>query len=448
MGIDYAGLGTTTDQIMTSILFEALQDWPGLVGALLMLGIGAVALIYMIGGILANDKIKAWAKIEVFELAYSVLILIFIVGMMGGAHSLALSLSSDSSYKYGSASCTGVLNAFSEQFKGIPCHIYLSMDFMNSLFKEGQEAAYDIYGRYVLTAMLAEMSVNLEVITTQTGVFAYNPLRGFFVVGNTVKAMMFDYLIKLMTIAKFQEILLRFVSVGLFPFFFSTGILLRVFAFTRKLGGLLMAIAISLFFILPIFYVIGGIYYNELKDKAIAENPGVPLSEILVIKHVKEDLGSAPVFFNLGSPTPENLYKHAEVMQNTKNTYGYDYTTGLVGKGNPGAVQNLVGQGFSAVNFCSTVGTLDDSKVAQIDKNLGENSKSWFEQIKGRNWFNQNAFLLGAVEPGGDIDSASFLSFFSLFFSFLALMATIAGIKSLSGLLGGDVEIAGLTHLI
>jgi hypothetical protein len=38
--------------------------------------------------------------------------------------------------------------------------------------------------------------------------------------------------------------------------------------------------------------------------------------------------------------------------------------------------------------------------------------------------------------------------FFSLFFSFLAVMSTIAAIKGLSPLFGGDVEIAGLTHLV
>jgi hypothetical protein len=48
----------------------------------------------------------------------------------------------------------------------------------------------------------------------------------------------------------------------------------------------------------------------------------------------------------------------------------------------------------------------------------------------------------------GIINSMARMIFFSLFFSFLSVMSTIAAIKNISPMLGGDVEIAGLTHLV
>jgi hypothetical protein len=59
-----------------------------------------------------------------------------------------------------------------------------------------------------------------------------------------------------------------------------------------------------------------------------------------------------------------------------------------------------------------------------------------------------DAYLDSLVGPGGVIDATARLVFFSMFFTLLSVFATVGAIKGLSPLLGGDTEIAGLTHLI
>ena len=44
------------------------------------------------------------------------------------------------------------------------------------------------------------------------------------------------------------------------------GAVLRTFSFTRKLGGLLLAMAISLYFIFPAFYAFGALIVLDMKN--------------------------------------------------------------------------------------------------------------------------------------------------------------------------------------
>ena len=57
-------------------------------------------------------------------------------------------------------------------------------------------------------------------------------------------------------------------------------------------------------------------------------------------------------------------------------------------------------------------------------------------------------FIDSLIGPGGVIDATARFVFFSLFFALLSVFATVGAIRSLSPLLGGDIEPAGLTHLI
>jgi len=57
-------------------------------------------------------------------------------------------------------------------------------------------------------------------------------------------------------------------------------------------------------------------------------------------------------------------------------------------------------------------------------------------------------YIDSLISPGGVIDATARFVFFSMFFALLAVFATVGAIRSLSPLLGGDVELAGLTHLI
>jgi hypothetical protein len=71
-----------------------------------------------------------------------------------------------------------------------------------------------------------------------------------------------DYLIRALTASiiaiEVQGMLLKFISVVAIPVLLPIGIMLRTFYLTRRLGGAIMAIAIGLFTVLPLTYVMNA----------------------------------------------------------------------------------------------------------------------------------------------------------------------------------------------
>lgn len=55
---------------MATTLEQMWDTWVVLAGAALALATGLVALAYMFGSLLMNDKIKTWAKMELAEVVY------------------------------------------------------------------------------------------------------------------------------------------------------------------------------------------------------------------------------------------------------------------------------------------------------------------------------------------------------------------------------------------
>ena len=147
---------------------------------------------------------------------------------------------------------------------------------MQEIFDEGKWFAFDTYLSYIKTSMLSEFTINIEFFFEKAGFFTFTPWRGFFTIGNKVKEMVFDWTIKIMMVIEFQEVLLRFIAVALFPSLLVMGAVLRTFTFTRKLGGLLLAMAISLYFIFPAFYAFGALVMLNIKNNPQVRAIGWP----------------------------------------------------------------------------------------------------------------------------------------------------------------------------
>ena len=75
-----------------------------------------------------------------------------------------------------------------------------------------------------------------------------------------------------------------------------------------------------------------------------------------------------------------------------------------------------------------------------------EATDSWYSKVEAQSKFDSGIGI--AYKQGGPVDALSRIAFFSAFFSLFGILATIASIRSLSVTFGGDIEIAGLTHLI
>ena len=75
-----------------------------------------------------------------------------------------------------------------------------------------------------------------------------------------------------------------------------------------------------------------------------------------------------------------------------------------------------------------------------------DETDKWFSKVEMQSKFDSGISV--AYKEGGPVDALARIAFFSAFFSLFGILATIASIRSLSVTFGGDIEIAGLTHLI
>lgn len=403
---------------------------PAMVSAFAIFGIAAVTMVsiagfvYMLGAMLMNDKLKAWGKNEFFELFCSAIIfsaIIFSVPLTDGVLK-GLFLGSDDLSDELCTTNSLTFHPSSPYYNVGSCHIRLALYYLHSMFDEGSGLARMIYSRYLVTSMLADLSISIEFVFEMAGFFTYQPIRGLFTMGNYITVQLFDWLVKMMMATKFQEIFIVFIERGLFMYLLTAGAILRTSAFTRKLGGLLIAIALALFFVYPTFYAFGALIVNNIKVKI---DPSVTLgnSSSVPIIHRMYLNGTVPM---IGS----NLELNPNLQQLTPEERKAQLESG------EGFTQNSV----LDVDMGGTAPTEQDIEFGWTKV------WSWFTDLINKTLRDELMFI--AYTPGGPVDAAARIAFFTVFISFIAIMATIAAIRSISIVLGGDVEIAGLTHLI
>jgi hypothetical protein len=454
---------------MATLLDVWYSTWLPLAGAALGLAITISALVYMLGAALVNDKMKSWAKMELVEVFYSAVIIALIAPIPSlGAFMLVDSAIQAGLFPNGATPsvyvpeqgitlplCGGGGNADAiaapdtSIYHDVPaCHMRLGIWYLHTIFKEAQDLAYKDYLTYIYTATAADFTINFEFITQATGFFSITPWRGFFTTGNTIKAMVFDYLVKLMILTKFQEVMLSFVARALFPALFVTGAVLRTFTFSRRLGGLLLATGLALYYVFPAFYSLGGLVVYDLKQ-GLLKDPG--------FQSLCGGLGLGTVACTQDPPITNFLYvageipmpggnldtKDAQQKYNALQSQTMEQRLGA-SESSTGGLKALDSQnGQPGADFAKSV-PLADRQKAMADARA--KTDSWFKQVSSLSKLDSGVFV--AYSPGGPVDALARIAFFSVFFALFGILATIASIRSISMTLGGDIEIAGLTHLI
>ncbi|HSB47440.1 MAG TPA: hypothetical protein VLD37_05480 [Candidatus Bilamarchaeum sp.] len=463
-------------------LIEMWNEWVWLAGVAIGLSTALVALIYMLSELLQNDKMKGWAKMEFAEIFYSALIIAMAIsgiqlvdavvqgslgvnnqgGAVGGTPGPLGTVTSAfiPTSDYGTFSAHKVYMPMDicgapiasdnrSVYHGVEsCHMRLGMWYLREVFDETKNFVFDIYVSYIRTSMISEFTINIEFLFEKAGFFTFTPWKGFFTIGNKVKEMVFDWAIKLMMVTKFQEVLLRFVATALFPALFVMGALLRTFQLTRKLGGLLLAIAISLYFIFPAFYAFGALIMLDLKnDPQIrnawvsnstinpqgAANPDPPIANTMYIR------GDMPIPGGSGVVSTEEMRDRLADYEGIPSEQYFQYME--QGRDSGG---NQMMQSFDLSSAAH--GNDSEAQRNATFANAFNSVDSWFGAISKRSVLDN--FVDYAWSPNGPLDVLARLTFWSVFFGLFSILGTIAGIRSLSITFGGDVEIAGLTRLI
>ncbi len=362
-----------------------------------------VALMFMAGKTFMNDGLVGFAKHEFGQAIFSLVIIASVLTLIPLTNLLfCTSLQESGLYTQTcTASGTGLITAHVKVARE-----YLDMSYNNvRVLAKGTLRAFD----WSATAAGANIGVGL----TSFSPWKYQGINAY------IYGECFSILYKAMLFLKFQELFMLLNALYFFPYLFCIGLVLRILPFTRKLGGLLMGITLGLFFVLPYMYILCGV--------VVQSTTGFDTKFVLdTSKYAFLFVTFSDIIDNSGSPkTFDDVigeYKTANPGANTGNVYA-------------GAAGQLAQNAASGGSYSYKIGK--SGAVPNADGNAAFGSS--LDYYDAANPDNHNYSL---VEVVARILLAATIS------SIFAIAGTLAAIREISVMLGGDVEIAGLTRLI
>ncbi len=347
------------------------SSWQSIAVLAVLISAFLVSLAYMLGHIISSQMLIMWAKNELFQVLASAFLLGALIGLVFMMQqALASEISSASG---GGITCIGN-----------NCHIMVANQYLEVMYNDASTMARGIVRVNSAILFFRNLYVSAELLVSPYyGAIMY-PLAGLGIPSESLKNTL-DVLIKVMMLLKAQQIALNLIAFSLFPTLLVMGLVFRTFFFTRKLGGLLIAIAIGLYLIYPLVFILAhNIWLSSIyKDRSLS------------LSH-DTNIGSYIVKSDIGGNLVQLLYP-------------------------------TLGPGESNIDRLLKV----RSMTSGLTDSLGG--------IVTGEW------LIG---DGGYIEKTSLLLVYATLIPFIALMTTIGFVRGLSIILGGDMEIAGLTHLI
>jgi len=399
------------------------MGWNLLVGVALFIAVLLLAIGYMAATFMGDDRLRAWVGRELGQVFFSAIIIVAAVALVGSLDSWmrVVSLAGGpgwQAYVDKGVCCdttapgnSCVLPAASE-VRGRACHIEVATDYLQILYETARQGAQAYLGNYGWFGFLSRMSLSTTIVMKFMAGLTISPFAGLEIPAELF-AHLFDLSIKTMFLLRAQQLFLDFLWWPLFPVMISMGLVLRIFYFTRKLGGLLIALGLALYVVFPLFYVLSNaILWGFMNDaQATTWSP----------------FGNTYATANGAAPLPSSGGASLELDPDAN-------------------AKSVFSQPSLTIALCDEATPQEkDGMIVAMD-----NVRSRWDFLEGGAWYSQ---FLGFVSAGafaadGPIARLALLMVFTLFIPFLALMTSLAAFKVLSPLLGGDVEISLLSRLI
>ncbi|MCX6771450.1 MAG: hypothetical protein NTX79_05335 [Candidatus Micrarchaeota archaeon] len=398
------------------------MGWNLLMGVAILIVVLLLSIGYMAAVFMGDDRLKAWVGRELGQVFFSAVIIVAVVALVGSLdlwmHVLSLAGGADwQNYVENGVCCVQSAGhpcplAAASEARGRACHIEIATDYLQILYETARQSASAYLNNYGWFAFLSRISMSTTIVMKFMAGLTIVPFAGLEVPAELF-AHLFDLSIKTMFLIRAQQLFLDFLWYPIFPVMISMGLVLRIFYFTRKLGGLLIALALALYVVFPMFYVLSsGILWGFM-----SHTQAVPWQHFGNTFDPSEGGAGLP---SSGSPGP------LDPSQNAKGVF---------------APQNTL-----KLDLC------DSSTQAERDTMLSamDGVRGKWDFLEGGKWYSQflGFITADAFAKDGPIARLALLMVFTLFIPFLALMTSLAAFKVLSPLLGGDVEISLLSKLI
>ena len=403
-----------------------LPGWSTLV----VYALGIAFLLYTIGYMaaifLGDDNMKAWVRKEVGQAFYSMLIILIVVGLVGALDAILKSViiasgnSNWQNYVQNTVCCQAGAPSCIRNI-ALPCHVEMAQDYLQMMYEAQRTTALSFFTNHYFTSFFSSLNIGIGTrVMVHLGGVNVRPFAGM-ALGSDFFSILFDLTIKNMMLTRLQQLFLEYIVVGFFPALLSIGLVMRIFYFTRKLGGTLIALALCMYYVYPLFYVLSDSIFFEFTGGWIAlpseANPGLTVN----------------------NPTGATLpYMNGQITVGDTN-------------------ENVFQEGrIKIADFCMENGQPTATPEEQASwaaafanfQNNWESVRSGGQLLYLQNFLKVAGGPSSAFAPDGPMGNVASLMIYTLIIPFLGLMVTLAAFKTVSPLLGGDVELAIISRLI
>ncbi len=226
---------------------ELFQDWRPLSIAAIMTSILLIGIAYAVGQGIGMPEVKAWASNELVQAFANVVIIICLMAAIALLDVLAEEMVHGSGL---AIPCTGgqsCLGAVGVQY--LQSYIDAASDDAKSVAIKSIEAggwAGRRFGIYCTTILCLQIGTTFSV-------------TGSYILDQDRYSLIFEYYTNLLASLEAQKFFLTNIAFNIGPLMLAAGIVARSFFFTRKLGGLMIALAAGIMFFLPGMYVFNWI---------------------------------------------------------------------------------------------------------------------------------------------------------------------------------------------
>lgn len=230
---------------------ELVRDWRVLSALAIVFSIILIALAYMIGQAFEMPQMRAWAQNEMVQVFMTVIIILGFTATALLLDTLMEQIVVGSNLGF---TCSGSSNCavnVSEQYLGGLIDTALGQAKEN--IEESQKAAQLAYSRFGLSTPVLIPMLQMSTSFTFTAGKLMDVDRRMIVV---------EYLGNILASLYSQEFFVKEISFKLAPFILAIGIVARSFFMTRRLGGLLIAVAIGVMYVFPLMYVFDWLTLN------------------------------------------------------------------------------------------------------------------------------------------------------------------------------------------
>jgi hypothetical protein len=281
-------------------ILEIAKDWKVLAIMAIFISVVLVAIAFVIGIGLEMPEIKAWASNELVQVFANVIIVIMLIVTIAFIDALVVAIVMTSSMNIPqcsdpSQSCLqAVVNEYLEQY-----------------VTAAQEGAKEILSNNIDAMGMANRRLGLYCLTIYCLQAGYTTtIAGHYLLDVDMYSIIFEYYTNLLASMESQKFFVQQVCFKMGPVLLAVGIVARSFFFTRKIGGLLIAIALGVTFFFPGMYIFDWITLETALtgDKGLEQDDGMCPSEC------KEAAPIAYIEGGEGIETMKDVYSNFSTM--------------------------------------------------------------------------------------------------------------------------------------